>query len=66
MWTVIYIAPNRKRAESLMNMLLIEGLLAKLRPSGISQNGSGGSVEILVPESEAEEAHEILASSVIF
>lgn len=66
MWTVIYIAPNRERAESVMNMLMDEGVLATLRPAGISQNGNGGSVEILVPESEAEEAHEILASNIIF
>ncbi len=65
MWTVIYIASNRERAESLMNMLMVEGVLATLRP-GVSQNGNGGSIEILVPESEAEEAHEILASNIAF
>ncbi|MFY9140491.1 MAG: hypothetical protein WBJ83_00535 [Thermacetogeniaceae bacterium] len=66
MWTVIYIAPNRERAESLMNMLMVEGVLARLRPAGISQSDNGGSVEILVPESEAEEAHEILASNIVY
>ncbi|MDR9757248.1 MAG: glutamate decarboxylase [Thermacetogeniaceae bacterium] len=66
MWTVIYIASNRERAESLMNMLMVEGVLATLRPTGVSQNGNGGSIEILVPESEAEEAHEILASNIAF
>lgn len=60
MWTVIYIAPTQIIAEKYQQSLAEEGLLVQLRPVGTSQNSNNVSVEILVPESEAEEAHELL------
>lgn len=42
------------------------GLMVTLRPMGVAHSRNGGAVEILVPELEAEEAHEILASAVTF
>lgn len=60
MWTVIYISPNKKEAERIEQILSSEGLLVKLRSLGTSQQRDGGSVEILVPESEADEALEII------
>ncbi|NLT94664.1 MAG: DUF2007 domain-containing protein [Clostridia bacterium] len=64
MWTVVYIAPNRIIAEQLKEILTGEGLLVNLRSTGVPHLGDSGSVEILVPESEAEEAHEILSSAI--
>ena len=63
MWTVVYIAPNRATAEMLKGVLEAEGLLVMLRPIGVPHLGDSGAVEILVPESEAEEAHEILSGT---
>jgi len=63
-WTVVYIAPNRAIAEMLKEILTSEGLLVMLRSTGIPHFGDGGAVEILVPESEAEEAYEILSTAV--
>ncbi|MFZ5943211.1 MAG: glutamate decarboxylase [Bacillota bacterium] len=63
MWTVVYIAPNRIIAEQLKQILVAEGVLVNLRSSGVPHLGDSGSVEILVPESEIEEAHEILSSA---
>lgn len=60
MWTVIYIARNRTEAEMLKNILTQEGILVMLRAVGVPHLGNSGSVEILVPSSEAEEANEIL------
>ncbi len=60
MWTVVYIAPNRTNAEIIKEILSTEGLLVMLRAAGIPQFGDSGAVEVLVPESEAESAHEIL------
>ncbi|MGC8489521.1 MAG: hypothetical protein ACP5QO_15075 [Clostridia bacterium] len=59
MWTVVYIAPSRAAAERLKAVLEREGLLANLRPLDVDENGRG-SVEVLVPEAEAEEAQEVL------
>jgi len=60
MWTVVYIAPNKNEAERLQKLLTNEGLLVKLRAIGLSQDNSVGSVEILVPESEVDEALEVI------
>ncbi len=61
MWTVVYIAPNQSVASMLKEVLAKEGLLVMLRSSGIPHFGAAGAVEILVPETEVEEAHEVLA-----
>lgn len=64
MWTVVYIAPNRAAADVLKDHLMAEGVLVMLRSIGVPQLGDAGSVEILVPESEVEEAHEILSVAI--
>lgn len=62
MWTVVYIAPNRSVAETLKDILTKEGLLVSLRCTKSVQSAEGGHVEVLVPEAEVEEAHEILTT----
>ncbi|HWJ02324.1 MAG TPA: glutamate decarboxylase [Verrucomicrobiae bacterium] len=63
MWTVVFIAPNKTTAEMYKSILLNEGLLVQLRAIGSPNHGENCSVEILVPESEAEEAHDIIISA---
>lgn len=60
MWTVVYIAPHMKEAERIKNLLSGEGFLVKLKTVGLSHNIDCGPVEILVPESEAEEVMETM------
>jgi len=60
MWTVIYIAANKNEAEKYQKALAAEGILTKLRPISSSSNSNNVATEVLVLESEAEEAHEIL------
>lgn len=60
MWTVIYIAPNKQSAETLRDALSREGILASLRPTGVSTLADRAHYELMVPEGEAREAHEIL------
>lgn len=60
MWTVIYIAPSKQAAETLKHALSQEGILVSLRPTGLSSAAGGSHFELLVPEGEAREAHEIL------
>ena len=59
MWKVIYIAANRAQADMLKNLLTSEGIMADTRPAGVSMLGDG-IYELLVLESEAEEAKEVL------
>jgi len=63
MWTVVYISPNRLTAEQMKSLLTNEGLLVMLRPVGIPHLGESGAVEVLVLETEAEEASQILAGN---
>jgi predicted nucleic acid-binding protein len=63
MWTVIYIAPNKSVAEKYKQILSDEGMLVQLRMIGSIHLSEHASVEILVPESEAEEAHEIITEA---
>lgn len=64
MWTVVYIAPNSFMAEQLRDKLFREGVLVTLRTVGSSQTGESKSVEVLVPEAEIEEAHEIISETI--
>jgi hypothetical protein len=48
-------------AERLKALLERDGLLAQLRPLEVDEVGRG-SVEVLVPEAEAEEAQELLTA----
>ncbi|HWR08403.1 hypothetical protein [Sporomusa sp.] len=65
MWTVVYIASNRAQAELYKNVLCNEGVLANIRAAGIASALGDGLYEILVLESEANEAHAILCQHAI-
>ncbi|AJY75990.1 hypothetical protein [Paenibacillus beijingensis] len=56
MWTVIYIAPTAKIAESIKRRLTEEGFLVQTRPINLSKQ----QFEILVPSGELEEVQEVL------
>lgn len=65
MWTVIYIAANRAQAEMFKNLLDSEGILANIRPAGVVSMLGDGMYEILVLESEADEAHVIICQHAV-
>mgnify|MGYP000736412504 CR=1 FL=1 len=60
MWTVVYLAKNKKEAEKMKELITLEGVLVKVRPVSKSANEEEGYYEVLVPEAEVEEAHSIL------
>lgn len=59
MWMVVYIAPNRKVASLLKELLETEGILVKLKESKVSQK-DGKNIEVMVSEMEVEEANEVI------
>lgn len=63
MWTVIYIATNRQQAEMFKAILTEEGILVDIRPTKVS--APEGMYEILVLESEADEAHAIICRQIM-
>lgn len=60
MWTVVYLARNKTKAEDMKELLTKEGLLVKVQPVGKDSEAELGYYEVLVPEFEAEEAQGIL------
>ncbi|MFY9174006.1 MAG: glutamate decarboxylase [Peptococcia bacterium] len=64
MWTVVHISANRVMAEQIKEILSSEGLLVMIKPMGIPHLGDSGTFEVLVPESEAAEANEILVEKI--
>ena len=62
MWTVVYLARSREVAEKLQQLLEQGGLLVKLRPLN-KESEEGGSYDVLVPESEVEQAHSLIIDS---
>ena len=60
MWTVVYLAKNKRIAEKISKLMISEGVLVKLQPVNKNTGEEDSYVEILVLESEVEEAHNIL------
>lgn len=63
MWTVVYLAGHQEIAEEIKKFLQSEGFLVMLRSTGAPQLSEEAVIEVLVPESEAEDAQEVLAVS---
>jgi hypothetical protein len=60
MWTVIYMAKNKKIADKVSELMSSEGVLVKQQPVSKNTGDEDSYYEILVLESEVEEAHNIL------
>jgi hypothetical protein len=64
MWVVVYIAPNKKVASYLRELLEFEGILVKLKDSGFKdRNKNEKNVEVMVSEMEIEEANEVIGNA---
>ncbi|MFZ5966443.1 MAG: hypothetical protein ACOYVK_04630 [Bacillota bacterium] len=57
MWTVVYMAHNQADGNKIRDILAAEGFLVKIRPIGKEEDRV---YEVLVPNGEVEEAHEVL------
>lgn len=60
MWTVVYMAQSKEIVIKLQQVLEQEGLLVKIRPINKNLDNNDNYYEVLVPESEVEEAHSII------
>ncbi|AUW94430.1 hypothetical protein [Sulfobacillus sp. hq2] len=60
MWTVVYIAPTKAIAERVQALLEQESFLVTLKIVELDENDRG-TIEVQVPEGEAEEATELIA-----
>ncbi|MEW9123540.1 MAG: hypothetical protein AB2421_12605 [Thermotaleaceae bacterium] len=57
MWTVVYMAHNQADGQKIKELLAKEGFLVKIRGIGKEEDRV---YEVLVPNSEVEEAHDVL------
>jgi len=60
MWMVVGMAGSEKRAAQLQKALEEEGILVKLRNVSAKARTAGDTIEVLVLQSEADAAREIL------
>jgi hypothetical protein len=58
MWVAVYIAPNRRIAAILKQLLELEGILVKLKES--NSTNEERNVEVMVTELEIDEATEVI------
>jgi hypothetical protein len=64
MWVVVYIAPNRKIAAYLKELLELEGILVKLKDSRFKdKTKEEKNVEVMVSEMEIDEANEVISNA---
>lgn len=60
MWTVVYMAQSREIAEKLQSLLEYESILVKIRATCKNREICDNYYEVLVPESEVDEAHSVI------
>lgn len=57
MWTVIHVTYQEQDAQNIKEKLISEGFLVKVKQVGKNEDVI---FELLVPETEAEEAHSVM------
>ena len=60
MWMVVFVAQSADVAEKIKEKIIAGGLLVKVRSVNNAAAEKFGCYEILVPESELDEAHAII------
>ena len=63
MWMVVGMAGSVKKAAQLQKVLEEEGILVKIRNVSAKAGSNGDTIEVLVLESEADAAREILVEN---
>jgi hypothetical protein len=63
MWMVVSMAGSEKKAAQIQKTLEEEGILVKLRNVSAKARTNGDTIEVLVLESEADAAREILVEN---
>ena len=65
MWTVIYIAKSKSVAKRIKELLEEKGIIARLHPLYDAATQDDGSIEVLVPEAEVAQAHEVIIDETV-
>ncbi|MBQ4518594.1 MAG: flavodoxin family protein [Clostridia bacterium] len=65
MWMVVYVTQSKEAAEKIRTLLQEAGLPVKIRSVNQSGNDQFGCYEVLVPEAELSEAHNLIIDKVL-
>lgn len=60
MWTVVYVSENKDRVDQIIDELNNRSIMTMLKISCEDDFSTGGSYEILVPQTELEAAQDII------
>ena len=60
MWTVVYMTQEEENANKVVSILEKNNLIYKIRPVGETEDEENVCYEVLVPETEINEAHKII------
>lgn len=63
MWTVIYLGQSESDVNNIRALLESANILVKIRPVTKAAEGENNAYEILIPQTEKEEAHKIIIGS---
>ncbi len=63
MWTVIYMGQIEEDVNNIKALLENANILVKVRPVTKAAEGENNAYEILIPQTEKEEAHKIIIGS---
>ena len=65
MWTVIYVSQSIETSKELVDVLLKNGVISKLRRA-FGSSGEASCYEVLVPSTEMETAQDLIIDSDLF
>lgn len=65
MWTVIYVSQSIETSEKLVQALLENNIISKLRRS-VTEGEQSGCYEVLVPSTELETAQDLIIENGLF
>ena len=66
MWTVIYVSQSIETAKKLIDVLLTNKVISKLRRTNNCNGNESSSYEVLVPSTELETAQDLIFENELF
>lgn len=66
MWTVVYVSQSKETSEKLVDVLLTNRVISKLRRANAADDEKSGCYEVLVPSTELEAAQDLIIENELF
>lgn len=66
MWTVVYVSQSIETSKKLVDVLLTNSVISKLRRTNSCSENENSCVEVLVPSTELEMAQDLIFENELF